>query len=426
MRRLKRITRKYQAVGRAKFKRAHPLKGHPLVVPVITFLFLFFLTSVGVVLGGAETIGASDSRVVNVQINGEAQTLPTRAKTVGDLLKRLDVTVSEKDLVEPKLDTQILEDDMKITVQQARPVTIIDSGRKVTVLSPYIQLRTVVEKAGIELYKEDGVTASTPVDVTKERVLGEQVVVDRAIPANINLYGNSIAVRTRAKTVRELLAQKQIKTLQGDTVEPSLETKITANTQVFVVRNGKKVQTTEEVIPAPVVTEDDPNLAMGASVVKQEGSNGKKLVTYELELQNGNEVGRKVLQEVIASEPVTRIVSRGTKVLITGGRAEWLVAAGISPGEYYAVDYIIGRESGWCPTKWQGEYGGCPAYHGTPSSAGLGYGLCQATPGWKMASAGADWAVNPITQLQWCTGYARQRYGGWVGAYNFWVVNHWW
>lgn len=88
-------------------------------------------------------------------------------------------------------------------------------------------------------------------------------------------------------------------------------------------------------------------------------------------------------------------------------------------------NYIYDRESGNCPTKWQGEHGACPAYHGTPSNPNVGYGLCQATPGWKMASAGADWATNYATQDAWCTSYAN-KYGGWANAYNFWVNNHWW
>lgn len=425
MRKFRLLTRKYKTIGRKKITRAHPLSGHPFVVPVLTFLGLFFLSSIGIIFFGAETMGASDSRVVRVTIDGETQTVPTRAKTVNDLLQRLDVQVDDRDLIEPSLDKAILEDNMSITVQKARPVTIVDGGRKVTVVSPHRQPRKVVESAGIELYQEDGVVNGAPIDV-KDRVIGEQLVVDRALPANINLYGNSITVRTRAKTVGELLDQKGIKMLEGDTIEPAINAELTANSQIFVVRMGKKVLTNEEVIPAPVSNEDDPNLAVGQTAVKQEGSDGKKLVTYEIELRNGEEIGRKVLQEVVAFEPVQRVVVKGTKVLITGGRAEWLSAVGISPAEYYAVDYIVSRESGWCPTKWQGEYGGCPAYHGTPSSGAVGYGLCQSTPSWKMASAGADWGTNPITQLQWCTDYARQRYGSWSAAYNFWVVNHWW
>jgi hypothetical protein len=103
-----------------------------------------------------------------------------------------------------------------------------------------------------------------------------------------------------------------------------------------------------------------------------------------------------------------------------------MALAGIAPSDYNAADYIISNESGWCPTKWQGEYGGCPAYHGTPSSSGVGYGLCQATPGYKMASSGSDWGTNPVTQLKWCSGYAKGRYGGWQGAYQHWLAYHSW
>lgn len=104
-------------------------------------------------------------------------------------------------------------------------------------------------------------------------------------------------------------------------------------------------------------------------------------------------------------------------------------AASITPKAYAASgnfykDFIYQHESGNCPTKWQGEHV-CGAYHGTPSSASTGYGLCQATPGWKMASAGADWATSYETQDRWCTQYA-SKYGGWAGAYNFWIQNKWW
>lgn len=459
MRKLKRLSRKYTDISRKQLKRFnfpsrptrkssgtrvtglaklnprnieftkenfHPLNGHPFVLPVLTFMILFFVASIGLVLAGGQTIGASDSNIVTVTVDGQEQTVPTRAKTVADLLKRLNVEVNDKDIVEPALTTPILEDNLDVTVQKARPVTIVDGGKVTTVLSAHKQLRTVVKSAGVTLYPEDGITSATPKDITDQPIIGDQVVVDRATPANINLYGNNIPVRTRAKTVGELLEQKDIKTIPGDTIQPSVDTPITANTQVFIVRVGKQLVTAEEVIPAPLATVDDATLAVGATVVKEAGADGKKVVTYEVETQNGIETSRKVLQEVIAAEPVRRVVAKGTKVVLSGGRAEWLVAAGISPAEYYAVDYIVGRESGWCPTKWQGEYGGCPAYHGTPTSAGKGYGLCQATPGWKMASAGADWAVNPVTQLKWCTGYARGRYGSWAGAYNFWIVNHWW
>lgn len=53
------------------------------------------------------------------------------------------------------------------------------------------------------------------------------------------------------------------------------------------------------------------------------------------------------------------------------------------------------------------------------------YGIPQALPGNKMASAGADWQTNPYTQLKWMYSYMQERYQGIGGAYNFWISNGW-
>lgn len=426
MPKLRRISRKYVArQHKVTKRRVKHLKNHPFIVPVITFLGLFFIGIVGLVALGGQTIGASDSHVVSVYVDGQERIVPTRAKSVEDLLKRLKIDVEPEDIIEPKKTTPILEDNFTVNVYKARPVTVIDNGKKKTIVTAHQQPRLVVEKAGIKLYPEDAVKTEGPVDLQDNSVISEQVFVDRAVPAYLNLYGTGVEIRTRAKTVGELLQQKNVKLGSGDTVRPALQTPLTPGTQIFVVREGKEVKTEEVAIEPPVETVEDPSLTFGVEKVREAGVPGKKLVTYELDLQNGKEVGRRVIQEVVASNPIKKVIVKGTKPLVTGGKAEWLVAAGVSPSEYGAADYIISRESGWCPTKWQGEYGGCPAYHGAPTSS-IGYGLCQATPGYKMATAGEDWAVNPVTQLKWCTNYARSKYGSWQAAYSFWSVNHWW
>jgi hypothetical protein len=53
--------------------------------------------------------------------------------------------------------------------------------------------------------------------------------------------------------------------------------------------------------------------------------------------------------------------------------------------------------------------------HGNVNEA---YGIPQANPGTKMASAGPDWRTNPLTQLRWMAKYARDRYGSNCAAYH--------
>ncbi|HEY8480402.1 MAG TPA: lytic transglycosylase domain-containing protein [Spirillospora sp.] len=58
-----------------------------------------------------------------------------------------------------------------------------------------------------------------------------------------------------------------------------------------------------------------------------------------------------------------------------------------------------------------------------PSSGA--YGIPQALPGHKMASAGADWRTSSPTQIAWGLGYIKARYKDPCGAWAFWQAHNW-
>lgn len=91
---------------------------------------------------------------------------------------------------------------------------------------------------------------------------------------------------------------------------------------------------------------------------------------------------------------------------------EWMAAAGIPRSDWPYVNCVIAGCDG---VSAEGGWNGVQRWNTAGSGA---YGLCQALPAGKMASAGADWKTNPVTQLKWCHGYAQQ-YGGWAAAWNF-------
>jgi hypothetical protein len=65
---------------------------------------------------------------------------------------------------------------------------------------------------------------------------------------------------------------------------------------------------------------------------------------------------------------------------------------------------------------WMGESGWRVNAENTSSGA---FGIPQALPGSKMATAGADWRTNPVTQIKWGLGYIQERYGSPCGAWGF-------
>jgi len=64
---------------------------------------------------------------------------------------------------------------------------------------------------------------------------------------------------------------------------------------------------------------------------------------------------------------------------------------------------------------WMGESGWRVTAENSSSGA---YGIPQALPGSKMATAGADWESNPVTQITWGLGYIQDRYGSPCGAWS--------
>ena len=83
---------------------------------------------------------------------------------------------------------------------------------------------------------------------------------------------------------------------------------------------------------------------------------------------------------------------------------------GFSTSQYGCLNNIWSRESGW-------RYN---AYNASGA-----YGIPQALPGSKMASAGSDWQTNPATQISWGLGYIKSRYGSPCNAWAFWQAHSW-
>lgn len=60
-----------------------------------------------------------------------------------------------------------------------------------------------------------------------------------------------------------------------------------------------------------------------------------------------------------------------------------------------------------------------------PGAAVYAYGIPQARPAWKMASAGADWQTNPATQIKWGLRYLKDTYGSPCAAWDHETADSW-
>ncbi len=119
-------------------------------------------------------------------------------------------------------------------------------------------------------------------------------------------------------------------------------------------------------------------------------------------LKNTDHIGRRDGEWDHADRTVVKGTARAAAVML-------LDDYGFDLTQWSCLDRMWWQESNW---RWN-------------SQSGQTYGIAQALPGSKMASAGADWATNPVTQIKWGLGYVKARYGSPCDAWRFWSAHHW-
>jgi hypothetical protein len=88
-----------------------------------------------------------------------------------------------------------------------------------------------------------------------------------------------------------------------------------------------------------------------------------------------------------------------------------VAARGWGSGQFSCLNSLWNKESNWKVTA------------DNPTSSA--YGIPQALPGRKMASAGSDWRTNPATQIEWGLEYIADRYGTPCSAWGHSQRNNW-
>ena len=393
------------------------------VIAAIVGLAILFGFSAAARALADENTPQSGERLISIHDRGIEKGILTKETTLRKALVEANIAIDANDLVEPSLDDELVANSYQVNIYRARPVLINDNGATQKVLSAYQTPKQIAEHAGITLHDEDKAELNLSTDMVSQGA-SLQLDIDRATPFTLVLYGKTTQAYAQEATVGDMMKAKAIHLGKSDTVSVPASTPLRSGMTVEIWRDGVQTLTQDEDITFPVEKIQDADHEIGYREVKTAGENGKKTVSYEVEMKSGKEASRKIIQSVITKEPKSQVEVIGTKVnLPPGSHQDWMAAAGIPASDFGYVEYIVGHEGGWVPCKVQGGAIDCTY---AANGGRMGYGIVQATPGGKMASAGTDWATNPITQLRWATGYAVGRYGSWSGAYSHWLSYHNW
>lgn len=275
-------------------------------------LFVVALFAVALVNAPKPT-RAENERVVTVYHDNVEQTIVTDARTVGEALQRAHVTLNKNDTVEPATDTVLVAAGYSVNIYRARPVLVVDGVRRETIMTSHTSAREIAQAAGVQLYDEDTTTTERIDNFISDGAVGLKMTINRATPMNLVLYGQATQIRTQAKTVGELMTQKHIVLSAQDGASQPASTPITAGMTLDIWRNGAQTVTVTEDVPFTTKQIRDGDKPIGYKQIQDPGAIGKKVVTYQVEMKNGIEISRAVIQSVVTQDPKEQTEVIGVK-----------------------------------------------------------------------------------------------------------------
>lgn len=176
--------------------------------------------------------------------------------------------------------------------------------------------------------------------------------------------------------------------VQPYTKEAKLERQLESTSQHLIETKSKLEQTQTQ------------SKAEEAEKVKQIEELNKQIQEKDRQLQAKRSVPKAYAAELPAFVP-------------TGDKQAWLEQSGIPADLWWAVDWLVTRESGWKPCAYNPGQNDCSA---NPSTA---CGLVQQFPCHKIPG---DWR-DPVAALKWQYNYVNARYGGYAQAVAYWKIH---
>jgi hypothetical protein len=227
---------------------------------------------------------------------------------------------------------------------------------------------------------------------------------------------------------REHYVPKHLSPKQDDAKLEPTRKPMAARLRTSLVVSGAAVAATGLAVTAGIVAESGPfGAPASAALASRQADNvgaapgspatddgGRaRVVSRSVDRSNVDVQKQRALNQKSGGQ-VTKRVDRSAS--LSSGDPRTIAKAllsqyGYGQDQFTCLDSIYSQESGW------------NTHADNPASSA--YGIPQALPGSKMATAGPNWQNDAATQIKWGLGYIKGRYGSPCGAWGFKQAHGW-
>ena len=272
-----------------------------------------------------------------VDADGRLYQVHTQARTIGDVLEAAGLRVGARDEVwldgamvavgtplppalRPDVPPRFARSrswagkealPVRLRIVRAVPITVSDGSVPYTLYTTAPTIGEALLREGVSLYLGDSVQPSLGSRVSS----GLRVAIERSKPVFVTADGRTTHTRTRGQTVGSALMDLGILVTDNDRVTPPLDQPVVEQQQVRVVRISHVTLVESQPISYESVMVPDDNLEIDTQRLAQAGVNGEHRKRFKVVYEEGKEISRILVDEWVAAQPVTRMVAYGRKIV---------------------------------------------------------------------------------------------------------------
>ena len=265
-----------------------------------------------VVCAGSVFAAASETYVVDIYDGSQVTRVETSEYEAEKVVAEVGIQLSENDKL-------ILEHfnpgrDSRIIICRESKVTLVyPNGESYETLFAGT-VAELIDSKGVTLFNGGNSNVNLNAVVTNNL----ELVIYEAKSITINVDGETITVKSIAQTVGELLKEQNIVLDNDDEAVPSLDTELTKDMVIDVLRVEYVMREAEEKIAYETEAIKSALYALGTTKVTQKGVEGTKTVVYKDKVVNGAVQSSTATSETVTKEPVKQITTVGTFVNTSG------------------------------------------------------------------------------------------------------------
>lgn len=197
-----------------------------------------------------------------------------------------------------------------------KAISIVVDGKTIEVTTFRSNVTQILKTNNIALGAKDQITVSMDSKVKH----GDKIYIKKAVDVKVVVDGKELNIKSAENTIEDMLRAESIVLNKEDKITPLKYQSLKSGLQVQITRVNTEILQEVKAIDYATEFKSSNDLNKGVKKVVQKGQAGQKVITSSVVYENGKEISRKLISDVLKTNPTKEIIALGTVGVYTPSR----------------------------------------------------------------------------------------------------------